>query len=139
MLLLLRLRYELALVVGRSMCPTLNPGNLLVVDKKPYRLTEPARGDVVLARYRGELVIKRIVALPGEEVELKHGQLFINGVSKPENHPVELGLMNIGKGTMLMGRFATLGDNRSVPLAQAIHPIISKKNIVGKVVLSLGW
>jgi hypothetical protein len=50
---------------------------------------------------------------------------------------VEPGQLNIGKGTLLIGRFATLGDNRSVPLAQAIHPIIPKENIVGKVVLSL--
>ena len=137
-LLAFRSRYELALVVGKSMLPTLNPGNLLIVDKNAYRLNEPARGDVVLAQYRNELVIKRIIALPGEQVEIKQGQLYINGIPREETHPVEPGLLNIERGTLFMGRFATLGDNRSVPQAQAIHPIISKENIVGKIVLALG-
>jgi signal peptidase I len=133
----LRSRYELALVVGKSMLPTLTPGDLLIVDKKAYRRKEPVRGDVVLAEYRKELVIKRIIGLPGEEVEVKQGRLYINGTSRQENHPVELGCLNIQSGTLLMGRFATLGDNRSVAPAQVIHPIVSKENIVGKVVLSL--
>ena len=134
----LRSRYELALVVGKSMLPTLTPGDLLIVDKKAYRLKEPVRGDIVLAEYRKELVIKRIIGLPGEEVEVKQGRLYVNGISCQENHPIERGYLNIQKGTMLIGRFATLGDNRNVSQAQIIHPILSKENIVGKVVVSLG-
>jgi len=133
----LRSRYELVLVVGKSMLPTLTPGDLLIVDKKAYCCREPVRGDIVLAEYRKELVIKRIIGLPGEEVEVKQGRLYINGISCQENHPVELGCLNIQRGTLLLGRFATLGDNRSVLQAQVIHPILSKENIVGEVVVSL--
>lgn len=133
-----RSRYELALVVGKSMLPTLSPGDLLIVDKKAYRLKEPERSDVVLVEYRKDLVIKRIIALPGEEVEVRNGHLYINGISREENHLVEAGPLTIQKGKLLMGRFATLGDNRSMLQVQAVHPIVSKKNIVGKVVFSLG-
>src|SRR5262249_47316228 len=91
----LRSRYELALAVGKSMLPTLASGDLLVVDKKAYCSKEPARGDIVLAEYRKELVIKRIIGLPGEEVEVKQGRLYINGVSRQENHEVEPGGLNI--------------------------------------------
>jgi signal peptidase I len=134
----LRSRYELALAVGKSMCPTLTPGDLLIIDKKSYRHKEPMRGDIILAEYRKGLVIKRIIGLPGEEIELKQGRLYINGIWYQENHSIELGCLNIQRGTLLMGRFATLGDNRSVSQAQVIHPILSKENIVGKVVVSLG-
>ena len=133
----LRSRFELAFVVGNSMVPTLHAGNLLIVDTKAYRLKELARGDIVLAEYRKELVVKRIIALPGEEVEVKLGRLYINGISCQENHPIKSGPLSIQKGTLLMGRFATLGDNRNVSQAQVIHPILSRENILGKVVLSL--
>ncbi len=135
-LLILRCRYQLAVVVGASMRPTLNPGSLVIVDNRAYRTKEPTRGDVVLAHYRKELVIKRIVGLPGEEVELKHGVLYIDGRSEPENHPVEPGLLSIEKGTLLGGHFATLGDNRNVSDAQAVHPIVVKDDIMGRVVFS---
>jgi len=140
-----RSHYQVAIVVGGSMRPTLRPGDLLVVDKKAYRASEPARGDIIMARYRDELVVKRIIALPGEEVEVKQGTLYIDGMPRPEPHPTERGFLDIGKGKLLTGKFATLGDNRSIPLAQAVHPIVSKENIVGKVLLSVrlwgnpGW
>jgi signal peptidase I len=120
------------------MRPTFKPGNLLVVDKNAYQAVEPSRGDIVVARYHNEFVVKRIVALPGEEVEVKKGMLYINGSPEPENHKIEPGSLDIGKGKLLAGDFATLGDNRSVPRAQAVHPIVSKKDIVGRVKLSLG-
>ncbi len=137
-LIILRCRYQFAVVVGASMRPTLSPGNLVIVDKHAYRTREPARGDVILAHYRKEMVIKRIVALPGEEVELKQGVVYINGISQPENHPVEGGSLSIEKGRLSRWHFATLGDNRSVSAAQAIHPVVAKEDILGRVVFWIG-
>ncbi len=120
------------------MRPTLSPGRLVIVDNRAYRTKEPTRGDVILARYRKELVIKRIVGLPGEMVELKQGVLYINGNSQQENYPVEPGLLSIDRGTLLRRRFATLGDNRNVSAAQAIHPIVAQDDILGRIVFALG-
>jgi len=138
-LLALRSHYQVVIVLGASMRPTLTPGDLLVVDKKAYRARDPVRGDIIVARYRNELVTKRIVALPAEEVQVKQGTLYINGQPKLEGYPIERGCLDIGKGKLLEGAFATLGDNRSIPAQLSVHPIVSKENIVGKVVLSLGW
>lgn len=137
LLLVLRSKYELTVVIGESMRPTLGPGDLLVVDKRAYRVKEPVRGDIIVARYRKEWVVKRIVALPGEEVQIRRGNLYIDGIFTPENHPIEPGSLDLDKGTLMMRRFATLGDNRNVPRDQVIHPIVSKENIMGKVVFSL--
>jgi signal peptidase I len=125
---------QLTLVVGNSMRPTLAPGNLLLVDKWAYKKSDPHRGDIVVVRYAKELIVKRIVGLAGEEVEVKHGILYINGAPCPETYITGPGSLGIAKGRLLEERFASLGDNRAVSPALAIHPIVSKSDIIGKVV-----
>jgi signal peptidase I len=136
--LLFRSHYRFALVAGDSMFPTLKSGELLLVDERAYDHVEPRRGDIVVARYSGGLVVKRIVGLPGEEVEVRGGMLYINGGLVKESHPVDPGDLSVGKGWLLDGDFATLGDNRAVASALAVHPIVTKAEILGKVVLAVG-
>jgi len=130
----LRVRYQFALVSGESMLPTLRPGQLLLVDRSAYRHVSPQLGDIVLAHYGSDLIVKRIVGLPGEELELKHGVLYINGTQEVETHSVMPGLLDVARGKLWTGDYATLGDNRSVPAAVAVHPVLSKSDIVGKVI-----
>ena len=132
-------RFALTLVVGDSMRPTLKSGQLLLVDKNAYQEADPRREDIVIARYGGQLILKRVVALPGEEVEVRRGTLFIDGTAQIEHHQVEPGFLDVGRGKLLEGDFATLGDNRAIPSVLAIHPILSKRDIVGKVVRVWGW
>jgi signal peptidase I len=135
--LLFRTQFRIAVVIGDSMLPSLAQGDLLLVNKCAYRKTEPLRGDVVVARNRGTFIVKRIVGLPGEEVEVRKGALFVNDAPKPEDYSTVPGTMDIEKGKLLSGDFATLGDNRSIPPALAIHPILTKAEMLGKVVFSL--
>lgn len=70
------------LVQGSSMEPSLHHGQRLLVDKLTYRFAEPKRGDVVVFRYpadRRRRFIKRIVGLPGDEISIRNGYLYING------------------------------------------------------------
>jgi signal peptidase I len=130
--------FQFTIVVGDSMLPTLAPGDLLLVDKRAYQNQEPCRDDIVVARYAENLIVKRIVGLPGEELEVRKGTLFINGTAHNENHSVMAGSLDIAKGKLFSGDFATLGDNRAIPAVLAVHPIISKPDILGKVVFSTG-
>ncbi len=130
--------YTLAIVSGTSMLPTLKPGDVLLVDKRAYKRIEPHRGDVIVAKYSGELIVKRVVGLPGEEVEVRNGRLYINNRLMQEGYQVGQGTLYVEKGNLLEGDFATLGDNRAVSPASAIHPIVTKADILGKVVLALG-
>lgn len=132
-----RSAYQLGVVSGDSMLPTLTSGNLLLIDKRAYDQLEPDRGDMVIARYAGGLVVKRVVALSGEEVEVRQGRLYVNGRRVKENHAIYPGYLFVGKGKLLPGDFATLGDNRAVSPATAVHPIITKSDILGKVVFVL--
>jgi signal peptidase I len=131
--LVFRLQYCLVIVSGESMRPTLESGDVLVVNKQAYCGHEPRREDIVVARYKGELVVKRIVGLPGEELEVKDGVLYVNGSQVPEGCTTNAAGFNVEKGRLFDGRFATLGDNRAIAPSSAIHPIVSKDEIVGKV------
>jgi signal peptidase I len=129
--------FSLAIVVGESMLPELNTGDLLLINKHAYRKADPQRGDVVLAHFHHELIVKRVVGLPGEVVALNKGQLYINGVRIPESQPIEPGPLEIGAGRLLADKFAVLGDNRAIPLSQLVHAVLSKHEIVGKVIGSI--
>jgi len=76
-----------------SMKPTLLVGDFILVNKLVYRFSEPQRGDIVVFKYPIDPnidFIKRIVALPGEEVEVRNNQVFINGKPLP--------LIEVGRG-----------------------------------------
>jgi signal peptidase I len=126
--------FRLALVVGESMCPQYHTGDLLLVDRSAYREVEPQRGDIVVARYGREIIVKRVVGLPGEEVALHHGHLYVNGAPMPERHAIEPGTVEISPGILFAGKFALLGDNRALPITLLVHAVVSKEELVGKVV-----
>ena len=76
-----------------SMQPTLLVGDFILVNKLVYRFSEPKRGDIVVFKYPIDPnidFIKRIVALPGEQVEVRNNQVFINGKPLP--------LIEVGRG-----------------------------------------
>jgi signal peptidase I len=142
----LRYRFQLFLVLGASMQPTLRSGDLLVIDKCAYENGQPLRGDVVVIRHGREKWVKRVVGLPGEEIELREGELLVNGHRMVEGHDVAPGSLEITKGRLLTGKFAVLGDSRVVWPRAGIHAIVTKNEIVGKVLFwvamptgRIGW
>ena len=69
----LSLRGQFLRIVGRSMHPTLQPGQVIFVSTRSYRRRFPRRGEVVVARPAsagGRLMIKRLVGLPHDTIEL---------------------------------------------------------------------
>lgn len=67
-------------VAGQSMAPTYRPGDILLT-RGVGKAGLPQRGDVVVFRHAGTRMLKRVVALPGDRVELEAGRLFVNGES----------------------------------------------------------
>jgi len=133
-LLFLQARFRLVLVIGESMRPTLNHGNLLLVARNAYEHREPQRGDLVVAWCYSELIVKRVVGVPGEEVEIIEGTLFVNRQPVVEQYAVARGSLNIDRGRLAGGRFALLGDNRGLPEGQTVSAIVSKGDMLGKVI-----
>jgi signal peptidase I len=74
-----------------SMKPTLLVGDHLLVNKFIYRFRSPNREDIVVFKFPQDQktdFIKRVIALPGEEVSLRDGRLFINGTEVEDKHAV---------------------------------------------------
>lgn len=99
---------------GPSMEPTLFKGERLMTEKISYRFHLPARGDVVIAEHAaGEVsLIKRVVGLPGEMVEVRGGHTFINGQPIEEPWVAYFGGPDYPPTVIPAGHVFILGDNR---------------------------
>ena len=72
---------RLVRVAGKSMAPTYRPAALLLTTPVGRAGARPRPGDVVVLRRAGVRMIKRVVGVPGDVVELEAGRLFVNGAS----------------------------------------------------------
>ena len=72
------------------MQPTIRDGQLLIVSRLSYALRAPRRGEVVAVRLAGEraVLIKRILAGPGDRMSIDDGQVMVNDVSIDEPYVV---------------------------------------------------
>lgn len=126
-------------VDGPSMLPTLEHGQRLLVDRLTYRFREPERGDVVVFRYPAnpsEHFIKRIIGVPGDEVFIARGTVYINGVALEEdyvNGPMFTG-RPFGPVVVQPDTYFVLGDNRnnSEDSRDRRVGLVPRKNIVGR-------
>ena len=103
-------------VLGASMEPTLHEHQRLIVEKVSYRLTTPQRGDVVVVDVTGLDVplIKRVVGLPGETVEIRDNQVWVNGRVLSEPYLPPLWQVNYPPTQVPPNFVFLMGDNRPV-------------------------
>ena len=121
-----------------SMEPTLLPHDRVLVDKILYRLRAQRRGDVVVLKYplnTQRNYIKRIVALPGDVLEVKNGKLFVNG-----SRVIELYVNNGPKGnygplTVPKDSVFVMGDNRNNSEDSRAFGALKKNLVVGQALL----
>jgi len=84
--------FENTRVLGPSMEPTLHDGDLIIVNKLEYYFTDPERGEIIVFPYKGDpskQYIKRIIALPGEVIDIREGKVYINGELYEEEYILE--------------------------------------------------
>ncbi len=137
LLLTFRAHYSVYLAKGESMLPGLHSGDLVLVDKRAYCAQAPERGDIVVAREGDELLVKRIVGLPGEVVELRQGKVYVNQHPLTESYVTETGALNLRKDRLWENRYALLGDNRAVSRSVFVHAVVAEEQIVGKAIYSV--
>ncbi len=130
------------LVEGSSMEPSLHHGQRLLVEKVTYRFTEPKRGQVVVFRYPGDQrrkFIKRVIGLPGDEIAIKNGFLYVNGLRLDENYingPTygTYSAPTFGPVLVPEGHYFVLGDNRRNSDDSRYPDVgfVPKKNLIGR-------
>jgi len=128
------------IVVGISMEPSFHGGQRLLVNKVVYRLHEPERGDVIVFEptdSRQGDYIKRIIAQPGDTVEIKRGAVYVNGTKLDEPYIKSSPRYTIEQQKVTENNYFVLGDNRNNSNDSHNGWVVPSQKIVGKVWLSI--
>lgn len=131
--------FGISSVSGSSMEPTLHEGNILFVRKIG---AEYGVGDIVVYKTAsGRTNVKRIVALGGDVVELKNGQLYVNGQLAEEREIYEQterrGDAVTYPYTVPAGEIFVLGDHRSVSVDSRQNGAVKCSDVIGIVLFSV--
>lgn len=150
--LLLRLTIiEPRYIPSLSMYPTFDVGDQLAVEKVTKRIRPFSRNEVVVFnppdsfreimmnnygsnKKSKEALIKRIVAVEGDQVEVKGGKLYINGAKQDEPFTAEDAAYDFGPVTVPSGNVLVLGDNRNHSLDGHIWGFLPRENVIGRAV-----
>ncbi len=122
-------------VTGISMEPTFHNQSIKIVNRLAYRWSDPQRGDIVSIGEVGQpdMLMKRIIALPGETYSMRNGQLFINGAPVDEPYVINRAPWNMPRETLGPDEFLVIGDNRGMRRSDHYHGRTERRFIVGKV------
>lgn len=100
------------IVDGISMLPTLEDGQRLIVEKVSYRFRDPLPGEIVVLNVPNAQYIKRVIAVGGDIIEARGGQVFVNGVRIDEPYVSAATYPNFGPLVVPEGHLWVMGDNR---------------------------
>jgi signal peptidase I len=121
---------------GPSMEPSFTEDEFIMVNKLTYRFSDPRRGDVIIfdppfsSSYP---FIKRVVGLPGELVEIRHGDIYINGLLLVEKPVMERPrTMDMDATRVEKDHYFVLGDNRDNSRDSTEGWTVPSDNIIGR-------
>jgi signal peptidase I len=130
-------------VYGQSMEPNLHTDQRLIVEKLTYNrylrhylgLEGPERGDVVvvsLSDQAGELLIKRVIGLPGDTVEIRDNQVYVNNLPLNEPYLSDITSGRFGPITVPPLHIFVLGDNRGYSNDSRSFGSIPLEHVIGR-------
>ena len=138
---LLQTTVQSFVIIGSSMEPNLQEEDRLLISKVVYKFHEPERGDVIVFHPPNNQqadYIKRIIALPGETVEVRKGVVYINGHQLDERHYIEaVPKYTLPQQKIPEDEYFVLGDNRNNSNDSHNGWTLPRENIIGKAWLSL--
>jgi signal peptidase I len=110
--------FNLSTVKGHSMEPTLRDGEWLFVNKLVYLIGEPKRGDIVIFKdpslqgAEAHYLVKRIIGVEGDKLEIHAGKLYVNGLPVEETYTDTEIQGSMAEVTVREGHLFVMGDNR---------------------------
>jgi len=125
-----------------SMYPVFDVGDRLIAEKITYRFKrDPQAGDVVIfnppktpktRNVSNEVFIKRVVAVAGDVVQVKRGELYVNGVSRGKELKLEPIQYNYGPFTVPEDNLFVMGDNRNNSFDSHAWGPLPKERVIGR-------
>ncbi len=129
------------IVEGPSMQPNFHTGEVLIISRVNYLLTEPQRGEIVVFNPPGQSpdeppYIKRVIGLPGEMVEIRDTRVYINGVELNEpyiNEPCRADRCPDKSWTLGANEYFMMGDNRNHSSdSRVFSTMVTRERIIGE-------
>ena len=125
-------------VEGPSMQPTLHTNERVLIEKITLPFSMPERNDIVVCQFEGqsEPFVKRVIGLPGETIEIRNGDVYINGAPLEEDthangkRPRDMAAVTSPEDSVFV-----MGDNRANSADSCVYGPIEKSRIRGIVVL----
>jgi signal peptidase I len=140
---------EARYIPSESMLPTLEVNDRLIIEKVSYKFKDPDRGEVVVfmppasagrctdpnatnPQAPKDAFIKRVIGLPGDVVEARNGQVFINGNEIAENYIEAAPNYSYGPTKVPADSYLVLGDNRNNSCDSHYWGFVPRQNMIGR-------
>ena len=133
------------LVHGSSMEATLSDGDSIMTDKLSYRFNEPERFDIISFPFQDPThpyLIKRIIGMPGEKVQITGGKIYINDQELQESYGLEIIKSGgLAEQPVLLGadEYFVMGDNRNDSTDSRFAEVgnVKRADIIGRAWLQI--
>ena len=131
--------WDSAVVTSDSMEPTLHVGDRILAGKLAYKRHEPMRGDIITFRFPSrtpgvgeDVMIKRVIGVPGDVIEVRSGAAYRNGARLDEDYiraPMEYSMPPV---RVTQGRLLVLGDNRNESDDSHAWGLLDRRRVIGR-------
>ena len=135
--------FQITLIIGESMMPTLHSGDRVITSRISYILNEPKTGDIAIFRapdHTDEVYyVKRIIATEGDTIKISNGKVYINGQELAEDYLGDVATTGDIDTIVPADHVFVMGDNRSNSLDSRYPSIsfIADDTIIGKAVIRI--
>lgn len=127
--------FEIVVTHGSSMEPTITQGDHILINRLAYRSMKPQRGDIIAFRVGWKILLKRIIGLPGDIIELKNNSLYCNGKLIKKCKHLQFSNQKARLLKIWDRHLFVMGDNEEHSIDSRDFGTILYEDVIGKAVI----